>query len=63
MTDSVLARLAALKTAPMPMLKQQWRDLFDREPPPYNRSAAGDVICQRACLGDRDDPRGFLSPL
>ena len=37
MTDTVLARLAALKTAPMPALKQQWRDLFDKEPPPYNR--------------------------
>jgi hypothetical protein len=37
MTDTVLARLAALKTTPTPALKQQWRDLFDREPPPYNR--------------------------
>jgi hypothetical protein len=37
MTDSVLARLAALKTAPVADLKQKWRDLFDREPPPYNR--------------------------
>jgi hypothetical protein len=37
MTDSVLARLAALKTAPVAELKQKWRDLFDREPPPYNR--------------------------
>ena len=37
MSDSVLAQLAALKTAPMPALKQQWRDLFDKEPPPYNR--------------------------
>ena len=37
MTDTVLARLAALKTTPTPDLKQQWRDLFDREPPPYNR--------------------------
>jgi hypothetical protein len=36
-TDSVLARLAALKTTPMPELKQQWRDLFETEPPPYNR--------------------------
>ena len=36
MTESVLARLAALKTTPMPALKQQWRDLFDTEPPPYN---------------------------
>ena len=34
---TVLARLAALKTDPMPELKRQWRDLFDSEPPPYNR--------------------------
>jgi hypothetical protein len=33
----VLGRLAALKTEPTPMLKQQWRDLFGAEPPPYNR--------------------------
>src|ERR1041384_5461950 len=38
MTDTVLARLAALKGAPMPELKAQWRQLFDREPPPYNRA-------------------------
>jgi hypothetical protein len=38
MTDSVLARLAALKTTPMPDLKKQWRDLFETEPPPYNRT-------------------------
>jgi hypothetical protein len=37
MTDTVLGRLAALKTAPTPELKQQWRDLFETEPPPYNR--------------------------
>ena len=37
MTDTVLARLAALKTTPTPELKQQWRQLFDTEPPPYNR--------------------------
>jgi hypothetical protein len=37
MTDTVLAQLAALKTAPVIELKQKWRDLFDREPPPYNR--------------------------
>jgi hypothetical protein len=37
MTDSVLARLAALKTTPTPELKRQWRDLFETEPPPYNR--------------------------
>ena len=38
MTDTVLAQLAALKTAPILALKQKWRDLFDKEPPPYNRS-------------------------
>src|SRR3954469_24667455 len=35
--NMVLARVAALKTMPMPELKQQWRDLFDTEPPPFNR--------------------------
>jgi hypothetical protein len=34
---SVLARLIGLKTAPMPDLKRQWRDLFEAEPPLYNR--------------------------
>ena len=37
MSDPVLARLAALKTTPTPDLKRQWRDLFETEPPPYNR--------------------------
>jgi hypothetical protein len=37
MSDTVLARLAALKTTSTPALKQQWRDLFGKEPPPYNR--------------------------
>jgi Protein of unknown function (DUF2924) len=27
----------ALKTTPTPDLKRQWRDLFETEPPPYNR--------------------------
>ena len=31
------ARLAALKTTPTPELKAQWRELFDSEPPPFNR--------------------------
>ena len=35
--DAVLARLAALKTATTPALKQEWRVLFGAEPPPYNR--------------------------
>ena len=37
MTDTVLARVAALKTTPTPALKEQWRGLFGKEPPPYNR--------------------------
>jgi hypothetical protein len=37
MTDSVIARVAALKTTPTPALKAMWRDLFETEPPPYNR--------------------------
>jgi hypothetical protein len=37
MTDTVLAQLAALKTAPVAALKAKWRALFDNEPPPYNR--------------------------
>lgn len=37
MTESVVAQLAALKTTPTLNLKQQWRDLFGKEPPPYNR--------------------------
>lgn len=37
MTDTVLAQLAALKAAPIGVLKQKWRDLFENEPPPYNR--------------------------
>jgi Protein of unknown function (DUF2924) len=35
--DPIPARLAALKTTSTPDLKQQWRDLFDTEPPPFNR--------------------------
>ena len=34
----LLARLAALKTAPIPDLKSLWLDLFEAEAPPYNRT-------------------------
>ena len=37
MTDTVLAQIAALKEKPIHALKQHWRDLFETEPPPYNR--------------------------
>ena len=33
----VLGRIAALKTASTPALKQQWRELFGKEAPPGNR--------------------------
>ena len=38
MIDTIPARLVALKTTSTPALKAQWRDLFDTEPPPFNRS-------------------------
>jgi hypothetical protein len=37
MPDPVLAQLAALKTAPIGALRQKWRELFEKEPPLYNR--------------------------
>jgi Protein of unknown function (DUF2924) len=37
MTAPVLAQLAALKGLPTQDLKRRWRELFDTEPPPYNR--------------------------
>jgi hypothetical protein len=36
-SDTVLAKVAVLKTARTIDLKQQWRELFGTEPPPYNR--------------------------
>ena len=35
--DPIPARLAALKTTSTPDLKQQWRELFATDPPPFNR--------------------------
>jgi hypothetical protein len=37
MTDTIPARLAALKTMGLPELKAQWRELFGAEAPGYNR--------------------------
>jgi len=34
----VLPRLAALQAAPTAALKEQWRELFGKEPPPWNRA-------------------------
>jgi hypothetical protein len=36
--DTVLSRLAALKSLPTADLKQQWRTLFGKEPPPFSRT-------------------------
>ena len=35
--DPIPARLAALKAMKTPELKALWRELFDSEPPPFNR--------------------------
>jgi DUF2924 family protein len=35
--DHIPARLAALKTTPTKELKTQWRELFETEPPAFNR--------------------------
>jgi hypothetical protein len=37
MTATITARLAELKSMPMPDLKARWRELMATEPPPYNR--------------------------
>ena len=37
MIDNVLAHVASLKSTSTVDLRNQWRDLFQTEPPPYNR--------------------------
>ena len=37
MTDQILARIIALKATPIPKLKQLWRDLYQTDPPAFNR--------------------------
>lgn len=37
MNDTVLSQIASLRTMPVKALKQRWRDLFDTEPPAFNR--------------------------
>jgi hypothetical protein len=37
MNDTVLSQIAAFRTMPVKELKQQWRTLFDTEPPAFNR--------------------------
>ena len=47
MTDPIPARVAALKTMPMPELKAEWRALFETEPPPFNRRHLENRIAYR----------------
>jgi hypothetical protein len=47
MADTVLVQLTALKSAPIGALKQKWRDLFETEPPPYNRRFLEDRLAYR----------------
>jgi hypothetical protein len=55
LTQTVLARVAALKGMPIATLKQQWRDLFGNEPPRYNRlerlEAIADELDRNGNLG------------
>ena len=37
MTDTIVARIAALKATPTPDLRTLWQDLFETEPPRQNR--------------------------
>lgn len=37
MSNTVLAQIGALKSMDAKALKARWRELFDTEPPPYNR--------------------------
>ncbi len=56
MTDTVLAQLAALKTAPIGVLKQRWRDLFETAPPAYSRKF------MQARLGQRIQELAYGGP-
>jgi DUF2924 family protein len=47
MNGPIPARVAALKTMPMPELKAQWRELFETEPPPFNRRHLENRIAYR----------------
>ena len=37
MSNAIIAQVAALKSTATPALKTMWRELFETEPPPYNR--------------------------
>jgi len=54
----VLSRLAALQAAPIAQLKEQWRELFGKEPPPWNKA----YIQSRLAYRIQELPYGGLKP-
>jgi hypothetical protein len=67
MSDGVLERLTALKTMPIADLKGQWRTLFEKEPPPFNRRYLESRLAYRiqelAYGGLKPETRKFLEDL
>ena len=65
--ETVLARLSALQIAVTPDLKQQWRELFGKEPPPHNRAYLQSRLAYRvqelACGGLKPETRARLEAL
>jgi Protein of unknown function (DUF2924) len=57
MNDSVLAQLAALPGKTTSELKQLWRELYDREPPSFNR----DFLVKRLAYRIQELAYGGLS--
>ena len=57
MTDGVLAQLAALPAKTTAELKQLWRELYDREPPSFNR----DFLIKRLAYRIQELAYGGLS--
>jgi hypothetical protein len=63
----VLGRLAALQVTPTAALKEQWRQLFGKEPPPFNRAYIQSRLAYRiqelAYGGLRPETRARLEAL
>jgi hypothetical protein len=63
----VLGRLAALQAAPIATLKQQWRELYGKEPPPFSRTYIQSRLAYRiqelAYGGLRPETRARLEAL
>jgi hypothetical protein len=56
--DQVLARLAWIRTAPIAALKDEWRRLYGKEPPPFSRS----YITSRLAYRTQELAYGGLKP-